>query len=371
MKKTIITISAFLFMGMLTLTQTSCSDLLDQKPQGQWVDGDNAGGSYQTDVFSIYAKMKGWGVTGGIPAFCIHSIRSEDVEKGSSLSDGSDVASMYDNFNYNAADGNLASYYTSNYELVHIANKVLSDMADAEKAGTTLSAADLQCRGEAYFFRAYIYFNLVRAFGQVPLITFKITDAAQTNIAKSPVADIYTLIDADLAQAEQLLPKQWETRYLGRLTWGAARALHARTYMQRNNWASMLAASTDVINSKIYDLNTPFNKIFRESGENCSESIFELQCTATAALPSSTDIGSQYAEVQGVRGSGSWDLGWGWNTPTTILASAFETGDPRRDETLLYIIKPGDDPATIPGIATRKYIPTQLNVPCIPCMATG
>jgi len=111
----------------------------------------------------------------------------------------------------------------------------------------------------------------------------------------------------------------------------------------------MLAASTDVINSKIYDLNTPFNKIFRESGENCSESIFELQCTATAALPSSTDIGSQYAEVQGVRGSGSWDLGWGWNTPTTILASAFKTGDPRRDETLLYIIKPGDDPATIPA----------------------
>lgn len=349
MKKTIITISAFLFMGMLTLTQTSCSDLLDQKPQGQWVDGDNIGGSYQTDVFSIYAKMKGWGVTGGIPAFCIHSIRSEDVEKGSSLSDGSDVASMYDNFNYNAADGNLASYYTSNYELVHIANKVLSEMADAEKAGATLSAVDLQCRGEAYFFRAYIYFNLVRAFGQVPLITFKITDAAQTNIAKSPVADIYALIDADLTQAEQLLPKQWESRYLGRLTWGAARALHAKTYMQRNNWASMLAASTDVINSGIYDLNTPFNKIFRESGENCSESIFELQCTATAALPSSTDIGSQYAEVQGVRGSGSWDLGWGWNTPTTILASAFETGDPRKDETLLYIIKPGDDPATIPA----------------------
>jgi len=98
--------------------------------------------------------------------------------------------------------------------------------------------------------------------------------------------------------------------------------------MQRNDWGNMLKAATDVINSGLYNLNTPFNQIFRESGENCSESIFELQCTATAALPASTDIGSQYAEVQGVRGAGDWDLGWGWNCPTPLLANAFEEGDP-------------------------------------------
>lgn len=56
-------------MGLLALTQIGCSDLLDQEPQGKWVDGDNPGGSFQTDVFSLYARMKGWGVTGGIPAF--------------------------------------------------------------------------------------------------------------------------------------------------------------------------------------------------------------------------------------------------------------------------------------------------------------
>jgi hypothetical protein len=348
MKKTIITISAFLFVGMLTLTQTSCSDLLDQEPQGQWISNDNPG-TYQTEIFSIYSGMKGWGITGGIPALAVQSIRSEDVEKGSSTSDGSDVESMYDNFNYNASDGNLLSYYSSNYSMIHSTNRVLAEIKEADSLGVTLSETDLRCKGEAHFFRAFLYFNLVRAFGQVPLITFKITDAAQTNIPKSSVEAIYALIDADLTQAEQLLPKQWESKYLGRATWGAARALHAKTYMQRNDWANMLAASTDVINSGIYNLNTSFNKIFRESGENSSESIFELQCTSTAALPSSTLIGSQYAEIQGVRGTGSWDLGWGWNTPTTILASAFEAGDPRKDETLLYIVKPGDDASTIPA----------------------
>lgn len=109
----------------------------------------------------------------------------------------------------------------------------------------------------------------------------------------------------------------------------------------------MLKAATDIIQSGLYDLNTPFNRIFRESGENTSESIFELQCTATTALPGSTDIGSQYAQIQGVRGAGVWDLGWGWNCPTPILADAFEEGDPRKDETLLYFLKPGEDPNSI------------------------
>jgi SusD family. len=351
MKKNIIKSFVICAVGILTLTQIGCNDLLDQEPQGKWTEGDNPGGSFQTDVFSLYARLKGWGITGGIPAFAVHSIRSEDVEKGSTISDGSDVASMYDNFNYNTSDGNLASYYTSNYALIHTANTIITDIKEAEDNGVILQRIDSLCLGEAHFFRAFLYFNLVRAFGEVPLIDFKIADAAETNIPKSTAPEIYALIDADLTEAEELLPPQWESRYLGRVTWGAARALHAKTYMQRNDWANMLTAATDVINSGLYNLNTPFNQIFRESGENSSESIFELQCTATAALPSSTDVGSQYAEVQGVRGAGDWDLGWGWNCPTPLLAAAFEEGDPRKDETLLYFLKPGEDPESIPANA--------------------
>jgi hypothetical protein len=349
MKKNIFKLLSVCAIGLIMVTQTACNDLLDQNPQGQWTEGDNPGGSYQTDVFSLYARSKGYGITGGIPALAIHNIRSEDIEKGSTLSDGADVQSMYDEFNYNASDGNLARYYTDNYALIHTANTILANMKEAGEAGAVFTDMDLLCKGEAHFFRAFMYFNLVRAFGEIPLIDFKINDAAETNIPKSTAVQIYALIDTDLAEAERLLPSQWETKYLGRVTWGAARSLHAKTYMMRNDWDNMLAASTEVINSGLYDLNTPFDKIFRESGENCSESIFELQCTSTTALPGSTDIGSQYAQIQGVRGAGQWDLGWGWHCPATILADAFESGDPRKDETLLYFLKPGEDPASIPA----------------------
>ena len=99
------------------------------------------------------------------------------------------------------------------------------------------------------FVRAFCYFNLVRAFGEVPLIDFKVYDAAEANVPKSSVAKIYELIDSDLTEAENSLPRTWEHLLIVRLTWGAARSLHARTYMMRNDWGNMKAAAEEVINS--------------------------------------------------------------------------------------------------------------------------
>lgn len=334
MRKLINKIFILCVLTTFVVFSQGCSDLLDQMPQGEWIDGDGSDGSFQSDIFTLYAQIRGYHVTSGIPPLAIHNMRSEDVEKGSTSSDGSEQAKMYDDFEYTATNGLIADYWTNNYKMIHTANKVIDGMKDVK-----LSEGDLINKSEAHFFRAFSFFNLVRAFGEVPLIDFSIDDATEGNIAKSSVENIYKRIDADLLEAAKYLPKKWDSRYIGRLTWGAARSLHARTFMMRNMWDSLYVSSTEVINSGIYNLNTSFSKIFREEGENSSESVFELQCTATDALPGSSDIGSQYAEVQGVRGAGEWDLGWGWHTPTQNLADAFEKGDPRKDETLLYFAK--------------------------------
>lgn len=339
-----------IFAAMLSLTLGGCSDLLDQRPQGEWVQGDEGtGGSFQSDVFTLYAKIRGFNVSSGNTALAIHSFRSEDAEKGSTAADGAAHGRMFDDFEYIATNGLIGSYWTANYEIIILANKILDDIAQTEADNGTLSEGDLINRSEAHFFRAFSFFNLVRAFGDIPKIDFRIDNAEEANIAKSPAAEIYALIDEDLDVAEAHLPQSWPPVYTGRLTWGAARSLHARTWMMRNDWNNMYTAAVEVIQSGLYDLNTPYNQIFRETGENSSESIFELQCTATPSQPASNDIGSQFAQVQGVRGAGDWDLGWGWNTPTEQMAEAFEEGDPRKDETLLYFIKTGEDPASIPA----------------------
>jgi len=339
-----------LLAATFSLTLVGCSDLLDQKPQGEWVEGDEgSGGSFQSDIFTLYARLRGFHISSGTTALAIHSFRSEDAEKGSTASDGAAHGKMFDDFEYIATNGLIGSYWTSNYEIIILANKILDDIAMSEAEKGTLSEGDLINRSEAHFFRAFAFFNLVRAFGEVPKIDFRIDNAEEANIPKSPAAEIYALIDADLTAAEAHLPQEWTPVYTGRLTWGAARALHARTWMMRGDWNNMHTAAVEVIQSGRYDLNTPYNQIFRETGENSSESVFELQCTATASQPGSNDIGSQFAQVQGVRGAGEWNLGWGWHTPTQLLADAFEDGDPRKNETLLYFIKTGGDPASIPA----------------------
>lgn len=320
----------------LAVTQTSCSDFLDQKPQGEWIKGDYSGGTFDTYVYSLYSQARSYSVTSGINAMGIHFFRSEDADVGTTVGDGAKMRPMYDNFQYDASNPELKPYWSDNFQMIHNANRLIDTINQVSKT-TKLTDADLINKAEAHMFRAFGYFNLVRAFGEVPLVDFKVTKAEQANVPKSSIDKIYQLIDADLTEAEKL-PDTWPSENIGRFTHGAARALHAKTYMQRNDWTNMYKAATDVINSNIYNLNTPFDKIFREEGENSSESVLELQCTARNGIDKNK-FGSQFAEVQGVRGSGQWDLGWGWHTPNDLLAAAFEEGDPRKDETLLYFAK--------------------------------
>lgn len=323
---------------------TGCSDFLDRSPLGQFTEDDTpeGGSSIDGQVFSMYTMMRSYNITAGIPAFMVHNVRSEDSEKGSSAGDGADQAAFWDDFEYTTNNGTVKAYWSQNYTIIYQANSVID-------AVNNLSSDDegvKRNKGEALFFRAYCYFNLVRAFGEVPLVTAKIRDAAEANVPKTTVEKIYEQIDLDLDEAEKLLPRQWTSEYIGRLTWGAARALHARTYMMRNSWSNMSAAAKEVMSSGLYNLDTPYDQIFTDAGENCSESVFELQCASTAALPASTSIGSQFCQVQGVRGSGQWNLGWGWHMATKELGTAYESGDPRKDATLLYFRKSADEPVT-------------------------
>ncbi|WP_294478052.1 RagB/SusD family nutrient uptake outer membrane protein [uncultured Bacteroides sp.] len=341
------------FIAATALCMSSCSDFLDRSPQGQFTEDDNPNALVNGKIYNAYTMMRHFNITAGTPAFAIHCFRSEDSEKGSVASDASDIALMYDDFVYSATNGLLGSYWSQNYAIIYQCNDILDAIAKKETAGQT-ETEDLINKGEASFFRAYCYFNLVRAFGEVPLVTFKINDASEANIAKTTADKIYEQIDTDLTTAEKSLPETWSTEYTGRLTWGAARSLHARTYMMRNDWDNMYTASTEVIGSGLYNLNTPYDEIFTDEGENSGGSIFELQCTATAALPQSDIIGSTFCEVQGVRGADQWDLGWGFHMATTLMGEAFEPGDPRKDATLLYFRRLDTDPIT-PENTNKPY----------------
>ena len=226
MKLYIYILSLSLVIGAMTLT--SCNDFLDRSPQGQFTEDDDPNALVNGKIYNVYTMMRNFNITAGTPAFAIHSFRSEDAEKGSISSDGSDIAEMYDDFIYTPTNGLLGGYWSQNYAIIFQCNDILTSIEESEASGK-LTEEDLRNRGEAMFFRAYCYFNLVRAFGEVPLITFKVNDSSEANVPKTTAENLYKQIDKDLAGAEKLLPEQWTTEYLGRLTWGAARSLHARS----------------------------------------------------------------------------------------------------------------------------------------------
>ena len=320
----------------LLMTFSGCQKFLDRQPLDATLE-DIPGGGLEGQALGLYSDIRGVHYDGfnTLPWLSLHSFRDDDAQKGSSSGDGSDYAAIFDNFNYTKNHWSNDQYWADHYSFLGNVNKMIQ-IGDSLHQSDERSVINM---GEAKFFRAYVFFDLVRVYGQVPLINFRAYSSAQANIPKSSEPDIYAQIDKDLDSAEATLPLSWEGKYPGRLTKGAAMTLHAKTLLYRQRWSDALALCNAVIASGQYSLYPSYEGIFRETGENCSESIFEIQATETAG--NSTGALWNYAGSQQPRGSGEWNLGWGWNTPTDKLANnTYESGDPRRDATILFSGQP-------------------------------
>ncbi|HET6767619.1 MAG TPA: RagB/SusD family nutrient uptake outer membrane protein [Chitinophagaceae bacterium] len=322
---------------------SGCSKFLDRKPLTATLDDLNQGG-IEGLVFGIYSAVKDYDigqVFGGIPWQGMHNFRSDDSHKGSEPSDGAEWVAPFDEFKYVKDLWASNFYWDAHYSLIHLTNTALQT---ADSLGLTGAESEINL-AEARFFRAFSYFDLVRTYGDVPKIDFRIYNAAQANIAKSPASVIYALIDADLQYAATHLPLVWGSKYPGRLTSGAAKSLWAKTYLFRGNFSAAIPLLQQVVGSGQYSLFASYFGIFKDAGENSSESILEWQ---NYMGPNRTDDhGSWYATCQGVRAPNAtgWNLGWGWNVPTEEFVTSFEAGDPRLPSTVLFSGQ-SDDPAT-------------------------
>lgn len=345
---------AAIFMG-------GCSkDFLEVVPPGQqeveqfWQTEDDA-----TDAVSaMYANMHGWNNVAFAP-IAVESLGSDDTEKGSSANDAT-FLNNFDNFTASSTEGQLADFWAGQYQTINFANQVL-DHVDTMQFDDALRNRYL---AEAKFVRAYCYFRLVRAFGDVPLRLHLPVDASEYNIARTPKSEVWTAIEQDLTDAASGLPVSYDAANVGRATKGAALALHAKVAMYQQKWQEMYDFSNQVISLGVYSLFPNYEQLFRVSNENSSESVFELQCSLIQGNPDASN--SQYSQVQGVRGSVGG--GWGFNVPTQTLADAYEAGDPRRDATIIFRgeVTPEGDAIPADGDNPRynqkSYVPFSLYV---------
>ncbi|WP_026903505.1 RagB/SusD family nutrient uptake outer membrane protein [Pedobacter glucosidilyticus] len=342
---------------VLAFALSSCSnDFLDRRAQGAYNQDDypypEGSGPYDQFINGAYATLRSYNVT-VFPFLAATSMRSDDADKGSTPSDSPD-ALQFDNFTLTPTNGLVNALWVGHFNLVNDCNFVLDRIANDPNPNTP-QALKVDAEAQARFLRGYAYFMLVRCYGRVPILdTLISTEVSESNIPQSTPAQVYAFIEQDLQfAANNLLPASgYDRKFIGRINSGAAHALLAKVYLTQGKWAQAMSEANIVMTSGQYDLSVPYATIFNEEGENSKESIFEVQATATPTVP--TDFGSQYTQVQSVRGSGDWNYGWGFNVPSADLANAYEPGDPRRRRTIFYSVP---DSVTIFGERPQAGLP--------------
>lgn len=308
---------------LVLLVPTACENFLSVNPQSQLTQ--EAFPTTASDAGlatnAAYTVLRGWHYhSGGFP---ILDILSDDAHKGSNPNDALNTVGPYDSFTHSTTQDGLDRWWNALYQGILRANVVI------EKVPSIAMDAGLRDRyvAEAKFLRAVYYFDLVRAFGGVPIVTSTTPDL---KVARSSSDDVYDMIEADLLAAIPVLPEKnaYAVADLGRASKGAAKAFLAKVYLFRGNFAGAEQYALEVINSGIYDLEPVFTDGNSNVGEHGVESVFEIGAVETPGA-----IGNQYANTQGVRGSPN--KGWGFNRPSVDLRNAFETDDPRLKGTII------------------------------------
>ncbi|MDB5018548.1 MAG: RagB/SusD family nutrient uptake outer membrane protein [Mucilaginibacter sp.] len=276
-------------------------------------------------INGIYANLGAWAQT-AFPALAIESMGGDEVQKGSTPGDSPNMG-VYHNFTQTGAESGFDdTFWNGQYASISLCNQAIDSIPKISMD------ASLKARyvAEAKFVRAYNYFRLARAYGDVPLRLHYPKTAADFNLARTARAQVYAQVEQDLTDAAAVLPQTYSGLDIGRATKGAALALHAKVAMYQAKWSNVLTYTNAVIAEGTYSLFPDFEKSFREANENNPEEIFEIQNANTQSNSAAST--SQYSQVQGVAPT----YGWGFNIPTHALVAAFEPGDPRLNGTILF-----------------------------------
>ncbi len=258
-------------------------------------------------------------------------VLSDDAEKGSTPGDFPTITMMKE-WRADPANNPSTSTYNNMWQGIFRANTIIKNLEVATWDATLKN----RMMGEAHFLRGYYYFYLARLFGGMPLFTEPVKPSEFGTTPRTALNETYKLIENDFKKAIEFLPERngYAAADLGRATRGAARAYLARAIMYQigtdnknaHTWQEVYDLTNAITNSGQYSLLPNYAQIYEDEGENSSESIFEIQCKATAEGWGPIKAGTTNNIIQNSRRL--W--GWGFNNPTTSLGNEFEPNDPRK-----------------------------------------
>ncbi len=359
MKKYII--KTILLIATIASLAISCSDNFVEREPVYTLSSENYFNSkedYYNALVSTYAMLASTYIN-----VMMGEIASDNTLSGGESANDNPGIQQIDNMNHTSVNSNLKNLWDWMFAGVNRANYILEFKDKTDFQGKN------QIIGEARFLRAYFHFELVKWFGGIPLSgdkRFKLND--EKNIPRSSTADVYAEIESDLLFAiDNMSDTAPET---GRATKGAAQALLGKVYLYQNKFGNAAGVLEQVINSGKYTLVSNYNTLFEESGENGTESVFEVQYSDAKGADfgclqcSSGNVAVGFSGVRNYSGPLFSD-GFSFNVPVKSAVDAFEAGDKRKDVTILDIVSWSVNNSGVgygtgykhTGYFNRKYIP--------------
>lgn len=228
-------------------------------------------------------------------------------------------------YNLQTTNTLVYSFWQQFYASLYNINIVLNKLDDSELSATDKTSVKAQMS----FLRALYYFNMVRLWGDVPIVTGPLSVDDAYKLVRSPKADVYNFILNDAAFAAANLPAS----SIGKATKGAAQTLMGEIYLTLGDKTKATTALMDVYNSNLYQLMPTYAAAFGPNVKNTKESIFEIQYQGGSSSVS-TNTASPYYRNFSPNVSVLGFSGIGMNQVTDDLYNEYETGDPRRDITI-------------------------------------
>ncbi len=318
----------FLFIIIITLL-VACEDAIDINPTSQ-VSVDNyykIAADIEQGVIAAYDALQ---LTGQYRQNYVYFMEvTSDNSYQASITNSGGAYGDFDLFRLVPSNNVLNETWRDAYRGIQRVNVVLNRIDNVVMDETLRNTR----KGELKFLRALTYFNLVRIWGDMPLVLTETTDPFESfGKGRDNVDAVYAQIIKDLEEAVAALPVKQD---IGRATKGAAQALLGKVYLTRKDFTKASTILREVVNAGTYKLATEFKDNFDVKKENGVESIFEVQFKSGGI-----GEGSPFANLFAPSGTAGRQLvgniggTLGDNLPTQDLLNAYAANDKRKDATI-------------------------------------
>ena len=307
------------FLAVVLLLTSSCTDQLDLPPlsaigdNGFYTNTDEVEGG----VIAMYDGLQ------NVPLreFALTEIRSDNARTKSREGDWA----QFEELAVQPTNQAISDYWINNYNVIFRANRVLESLDVVTDAGLRG-----EFEGEARFVRALAHFNLVRAYGNVPLVDRVIGQEDEEYFDNDTPEAVYAAIEADFDAAARLLPSA-SNQTFGRATSGAAKGLLAKVKLTLGKYGEAESLLREIINSGEYALQEEYADVFYSEGNN--EILFAIRYTDDDANESQ-DFSFEFTNGGSVSGL---------NFLTDELAAAIEEEDEERRAVLSNPLVPAEN----------------------------